>query len=500
MEKFRGLYEKGLYEIAEDLSESKLNNKNITPIRLIDRNWGMFHYITLWVSIIICFMSYINTSKMMAQGMVWWQVVLTVFFATIIVLIPIVLNSHAGAKYGLSSPVLLRVSFGVYGAKLPVLLRAIVACLWFGLQTRITASIVYSIINGAYPELSDFFPIDVMGLKYLEFCCYFLVLFLSLLVIYGKMKLVRNVCVISAPILVILMILFLVLMHKTSGNWSSIITKRSTLSSPADFLGIFFLSFSILIVYWLPLSVNISDFTRYAKSQRDHILGQSLSLPIAITLFAFLVVVITLSTFTIFGRYVWDPAEIFARLNNPIFIVLAVIGILISGVIMNVVVNLVAGGMAFSSLAPKKISFRGGAVITAIVGTLIIPKEFSLNFINYIYFWLITYSAILSPILGIMLCDYFLIRRSAINPADLYDTKGVYRYNKGVNYRAIIALIIGILPSLPAILFQMNFFSKFPLKEFLNSLYPLSIFIGFFLSLIIYYILMHPESKERDTL
>ena len=496
MEKFRGLYEKGLYEIAEDLSESKLNNKDITPIRLIDRNWSMFHYIALWISIIICFMSYISTSRMMAQGMVWWQIVLTVFFATIIVLIPIVLNSHAGAKYGLSSPVLLRISFGVYGAKLPVLLRAIVACLWFGLQTRITASIVYSIINGAYPELSDFFPIDVMGLNYLEFFCYFLVLFLSLLVIYGKMKSVRNVCAISAPILVLLMILFIVLMHKTSGNWSSIITKRSTLSSPSDFLRVFFLSFSILIIYWVPLSINISDFTRYAKSQRDHILGQSLSLPIVMTLFAFLVVVITLSTFTIFGRYVWDPAEILANLNNPIFVVLAVIGILISGVIINVVVNLVAGGMAFSSLAPKKISFKGGALITAIVGTLIIPKKFS----SYIYFWLITYSAILIPILGIMLCDYFLIRRSAINPADLYDTKGVYRYNKGVNYRAIIALIIGILPSLPAVLFQMNFFSKFPLKEFLNSLYPFSFFIGFFLSLIIYYILMHPENKERDAL
>jgi len=495
VEKFHGLYEKGLYEIAEDLSGSKLNNKDITPIRLIDRNWGIYHYIALWVSIIICVMSYMTTSRMIAQGMSWWQALLTVLLANVIVLIPMVLNSHSGAKYGLSSPVLLRASFGVYGARLPVLIRACVACLWFGIQSWINAYVLYYIIISVIPKLDNSPQIGIIGINYIGLLCYLVVLFLCLIVIKGRIRLLRHILAISAPILILLMVVFLILIHKSAGDWGAIIKKKSTFTNTADFFRVFFPHFFTMIAYWLPLSINISDYTRYAKTQRDHILGQSFGLPITMALFAFSGIAITSSTFAIFSRYVWNPAEIFGGFQNPIIIVLGIIGVLISGVTTNTAVNLVAGGIAFSSLMPKRISFRGGALITAIIGTLILPWRIYAGFTEYVYSWLVAYSAVLTPILGIMLCDYFFIRGSTLNPVDLYDAKGAYRYKNGVNSRAIIALFVGILPSLPEILLKMNFFSGLAIASFLNSFYPYSFFIGFCLSLGVYYFLMLPEKR-----
>ncbi len=498
MKEFQGLYGKGLYEITDDLSESKLNNEDLTPIKLVDRNWGMFHYITLWVSIVICITSYTSTSIMIAEGMSWWQAILTVLVANVIVLIPMILSSHSGAKYGLSSPVLLRASFGIYGARFPAILRAGVACLWFGLQTWITAYAIYLIISGVFPQVADSTHGKILGLNYVEFCCYFIVLLLNLIVINGRVRLLRHICAIAAPILVILMIAFIILMEKKSGDWGAMIRKKSSLTNTADFLKVFFPNFSIMIAYWLPLSINIADFTRYAKSQRDHIIGQSFSLPITMTLFALSGIAITSSTFAVFSRYVWDPVEIFASSTNPIVVLIAILGILIAGVTTNTVVNLVAGGMAISSLSPKKIGFKGGALITALLGTLIIPWKLYGGFREYIFSWLVAYATILTPVLGIMLCDYFLIHRSTLNPANLYEKAGIYRFDKGINNRAIIALIIGILPSLPGFLFKMHIFPQFPLKNFFNAIYPYGFFIGFIISLVVYYLLMSPKLTEND--
>jgi NCS1 family nucleobase:cation symporter-1 len=262
----------------------------------------------------------------------------------------------------------------------------------------------------------------------------------------------------------------------------------------ASFWNYFFPALTGMVGFWATLSLNIPDFTRYAKSQKAQIKGQAIALPPAMTLFAFIGVVVTSATAIIYGQTEWDIVKLAGKFDSKLMVSFAMIGIIISTLATNIAANIVSPANDFSNLSPKRINFRMGGYITGIIGVLIFPWKLIATPGGYIFTWLIAYSSLLGPVGGILIADYYFIRKKNLVADDLYKHKGSYSYTGGFNAKAIIALLAGILPNLPGFLLQIKVISKTVFPEWVSGLYNYAWFVGFFISGFVYWILM--KKKE----
>jgi nucleobase:cation symporter-1, NCS1 family len=473
----------------QNLTASSLYNEDLAPVPQSKRTWGTWNYAALWISMSLCIPTYTMASSMIKQGMSWWQAVLTIFIGNAIVLVPMLLNGHAGAKYGIPFPVLARASFGTKGANIPAMLRAIVACGWFGIQTWIGGASLYNLLRAWNPGME---PINTTSLfpQALPAACFIFFWLLNMLVIYKGVESIRKLLVFKAiflPIAAIALFCWAVVVAKGLGP---ILTEPSKFSDSASFFTFFFPALTAVVGFWATLSLNIPDFTRYAKSQAAHIKGQAIGLPPSMTLFAFVGVVVTSASAIIYGSPEWDPVQLAGKFENKIVVSFAMIGILISTLATNIAANIVSPANDFSNLSPQKISFRTGGYITGIIGVLIFPWKLMADPNGYIFTWLIAYSSLLGPVGGIMIVDYFFIRRKELKLDDLYNTNGQYTYKNGFNSMALIALLLGILPNVPGFLLQIKVISATAFPEWISHLYHYAWFVGFAVSGIVYYMLM----------
>ena len=437
----------------------------------------------------LCIPTYTMASSMINQGMNWWQAVLTIFTGNAIVLLPMILNGHAGAKYGIPFPVLARASFGTKGANIPAMLRAVVACGWFGIQTWIGGASLYNLLRAWVPTIM---PIDTVSLfpQTLALECFIIFWLINMFVIYKGVESIRKLLVFKAiflPIAAIALFCWAVIAAKGLGP---ILNAPSKFPDNASFLKFFFPALTAVVGFWATLSLNIPDFTRYAKSQAAHIRGQAIGLPPAMTLFAFVGVVVTSASAIIYGSPEWDPVQLAGKFESKVVVTFAMIGIIISTLATNIAANIVSPANDFSNLSPKKISFRTGGYITGVIGILIFPWKLMADPNGYIFTWLIAYSSLLGPVGGIMIVDYFFIRKKQLLLNDLYDTNGSYKYKNGFNRAALIALIAGILPNVPGFLLQVKLVSATAFPVWISSLYHYAWFVGFAVSALLYYLLM----------
>lgn len=480
--------------MTEAKHESSLTNADLAPIPLSRRTWGTWNYAALWISMSLCIPTYMLASSLIEGGMNWWQAVLTVFLGNVIVLIPMILNGHAGAKYGIPFPVFARASFGTKGANIPAMLRAIVACGWFGIQTWIGGFALYQMLRLWYPSLQTLpqvFP-DSFGLQTAPAICFFIFWFINMFVVYLGVESIKKLLVFKAFFLPLAALALMFWAINAGNGLGPILSQPSKFATPADFFHFFFPALTGMVGFWATLSLNIPDFTRYAKSQRAQINGQILGLPPSMALFSFIGVVVTSATFIIYGETIWDPVILAGKFESKLLVSIAMIAVALSTLATNIAANIVSPANDFSNLAPQKISFRTGGYITGLIGILIFPWKLIADPTGYIFTWLIAYSGLLGPVGGIMIADYYFVRKQQLSVDDLYNHKGLY---KTFNGPAILCLLLGILPNVPGFLLQIKSVNNTVFPEWVSHLYNYAWFVGFFVSGISYILMMRSPKK-----
>ncbi len=468
---------------------STLTNVDLAPIPIEKRTWGTWNYAALWISMSLCIPTYMLASSLIQGGMNWWQAILTIFVGNAIVLVPMVLNGHAGAKYGIPFPVLARASFGTKGANIPAMLRAIVACGWFGIQTWIGGASLYNILRAWNPSfeqinLTYFFP------QALPLLCFFIFWLLNMYIVYLGVESIKKLLVFKAIFLPVAALALLFWAINAAHGLGPILSQPSKFADTKSFLHFFFPALTGMVGFWATLSLNIPDFTRYAKSQHAQVKGQIIGLPTSMTFFAFIGVVVTSATAIIYGSTEWDIVKLAGKFDNKLMVTIAMIGIIVSTLATNIAANIVSPANDFSNLAPNKISFKTGGYITGIIGILIFPWKLIASPDGYIFTWLVAYSCLLGPVGGIMIADYFFIRKKNLIAEDLYKHNGAYCYSNGFNTKAIIALLCGIVPNIPGFLLQIKLVSSTIFPIWISDLYHYAWFVGLFVSGIVYLILM----------
>lgn len=486
----------GIFEVVGDIVSPYVNH-DLFPARFLERKWATRDIAALWISMSACVPTYMLASSLIAEGMNWWQAVLTIFLGNVVVLLPMVLNAHAGTKYGIPFPVYCRPAFGILGANVPALLRAIVACGWFGIQAWIGGAAIYAILSIYFPSWKDL-PPSSLGINTPQVFCFLLFWALNVFVIYKGIDSIRVLLNIKAPLLIALGIALLVWAYVRAGGFGPMLTTPSAFAKgqpkEGEFWGFFFPALTGMVGFWATLSLNIPDFTRYAFSQRDQVTGQALGLPTTMGLFSFIGVAVTSATVVIYGKTIWDPTELVTRFKHPAVLIFALAALGIATLATNIAANVVSPANDFANLWPRKISFRRGGYITAVIGILIQPWRLVSDPSGYIFTWLVGYSALLGPIGGILICDYYLIRRTRLDLVKLYQKDGPYWYDGGWNWKALVALVLGILPNLPGFLGTINVM-KVP--QIWMTLYKPAWFVGFGISFAVYALLSW-GSREKE--
>jgi NCS1 family nucleobase:cation symporter-1 len=485
---------------SDDLKSSSLYSEDLAPVAQQNRTWNTWNYAALWISMSLCIPTYMLASSLIEGGMNWWQAILTIFTGNCIVLIPMLLNGHAGAKYGIPFPVFARASFGVLGANVAALLRAIVACGWFGIQAWIGGNAIYQILRVWLPAveaLPQVFP-DWVGLQTGPAITFFAFWLLNMYIIYLGVDSIKKLLLFKAVFLPFAALALLAWAIVAAKGIGPILARPSSFKTTGEFWHYFFPALTGMVGFWATLSLNIPDFTRYAKNQQAQQRGQALGLPPSMTLFAFIGVIVTSSTTIIFGETIWDPLVLAGRFQDRLLVTVAMIAVAISTLATNIAANMVSPANDFANLSPKKISFTTGGYITGILGILIFPWKLIASPTGYIFTWLIAYSSLLGPIGGIMIVDYFVYRKQQLDVKALYDLNGSYRYAAGFNPAALIALLLGILPNVPGFFTTTGALSQESVWPWLSELYNYAWFVGFLVSGFVYYALMRkkrlPES------
>jgi NCS1 family nucleobase:cation symporter-1 len=469
---------------AEDITRSPLWNPDLAPTAPEHRTWSTYNIAALWIGMSVVITTYTLASGLMQQGMTWWQAMLTILLGNSIVLVPMVLNAHAGTKYGISFPVLCRASFGVRGANLPAILRAIVACGWFGIQTWIGGLALDALCQAAWPGWAG-----VPGHLAIAFMVFWLIQVAVILKGTEGIKLLESW---SAPVLLAGGGLLLLWAVRQGGGLGPLLAQSERLrGGTTPFLALFPAALTASVGYWATLSLNIPDFTRYARSQRSQMLGQALGLPTTMTAFAFIGVAVTSATIVRFGEAIWDPIVLISRIGGTGVIVFAALVVLAAQLTTNMAANVVSPSNDFSNLNPRRISYVTGGLLTAVIGILMMPWRLYSDAAAYIFTWLLGYSSLMGALGGILIADYWVLRRQRLILADLYREQGAYTYRRGVNPRAIAAFAIAILPVIPGFVRAATTpGGTVADPNVFDTLYAYAWFVTFGLSFVAYLVLM----------
>lgn len=558
-------------ELGSEITSGPLYNKDIAPTPIESRTWSKWHIAALWVGMAVCIPTYMLGAGLLQAGMSWWQAVVTITLGNLIVLVPMALNGHAGTKYGIPFPVFLRASFGTIGSNIPALMRAAVACGWFGIQTWIGGKACYLLAAVLAPSITQAPPIGFLGINGWQLTFFFLFWGLNVYFIVKGTESIKWLETLSAPILIAVGLGLLIwgvseagglgraLDHSSNfvtptvsatvqsdvvdlklspvridgkpratevryaftkdelakASWTALADARITKPRQAThvhvefrdaqgrtatkvqsiasasggglgFLAIFLPILTAMVGYWATLALNIPDFTRYARSQRDQVCGQLMGLPTTMGLYAFIGIVVTCSTLVAFPDILvteqapWDPVVLMTRFSNPLLVIGSMFFLVIATLTTNIAANVVSPANDFSNLAPRRISFKMGGLITAVIGVVMMPWKLVERPDVYIFSWLIGYGALLGPIAGIMIADYYVVRKTQLHLADLYRRDG--RYGT-LNWATLVILGLAILPNVPGFLASVGVQG---IGQGWREVFTYAWFVGFGIAFVLY--------------
>lgn len=471
------------------INSSPLYNEDLAPVPISKRNWTTYNYAALWISMAHCIPTYMLSSGLISAGMNWWQALITILLGNVIVLVPILLNSHPGTKYGIPFPVFARASYGTYGSNLPALMRAIVACGWFGIQAWIGGEALNVFFSAVIPGWKGLLGGPIGGHMTTEWLSFLLFWGLNIYIIYRGMDLLRRVENWAAPFVLIMTALLLGWAIWKAQGLGYLLNQQSRFHSFREFWPIFIISLTGMIGFWATLSLNMPDFTRFGKSQRDQVIGQVVALPTTMTVFAAMGVMITSAAVVIYPHMkveqLWDPMKLVGQFGNVWVVAISMFTVVVATLAVNIAANVVSPANDFANAFPKWISFRTGGLITGIIGILMQPWRLLADPSGYIFAWLVGYSGGLGSIAGVLIADYWIVHRKRLELGDLYRNQGVYTYNGGWNWRAVVATLVGC-----ALAWGGKTLEWFGLPvSWLLQLYPYAWFVGFGAAAVTHYLL-----------
>ncbi|WP_254601889.1 NCS1 family nucleobase:cation symporter-1 [Sphingomonas bacterium] len=472
-----------------DGGANDLGNADLMPTAAADRTWRWYHFAALWIGMVISIPAYMLAAGLIDQGMTPLQAIATILLGNMIVLVPMLLIGHAGARYGIPYAVLLRCAFGTIGARVPALARALVACGWYGIQTWVGGNTLLALVVVLTGWRSDGVTLPLIGIDLAHFLSFAAFWLIQLAFVSKGLEMVRKLETWTAPIKIAICIGLFVWAMRHLGGLSPLFSAapgRNASGAAVDFSAIFWPSLTAMVGFWATLALNIPDFTRFARSQRDQFLGQSIGLPAPMALLAVVAVVATAATRIVFGRAIWDPVELAGNLPSA-GVLIGLLVISIDTVSCNIAANLVGPAYDFAAIAPRRIDYRRGALITAVLAAAILPWKLIESSGGYIFTWLVGYSALLGPIAGILITDYWVIRRTRIAVEDLYRHDGRYGYRGGWNPAAVAATVVGIAPNLPGFLATALPARFGGMPAILIAPYPYAWFVGAAVASLVYY-------------
>ncbi|TLS43744.1 NCS1 family nucleobase:cation symporter-1 [Streptomyces montanus] len=494
----------GRIELAPDAfpADSPFANEDLRPVPASERKWTTYNFAALWISMAHCIPSWTLASGLVALGMDWKQAVFTIALANIIVLLPMLATGHAGPKYGIPFPVLARASFGLRGANIPALIRAAVACGWFGIQTWIGGSGIFALgskLTGGEWENAG----KIAGNPWPLWLCFVLFWAVQIAIIYRGMDFLRHFENWAAPFVIAGAFVLLIWIAVKANGFGELLSQPSKLGWGPDFWPVFFPSLMGMIGFWATLSLNIPDFTRFGASQKAQTWGQSLGLPTTMTLFAVLAVMVTSGSEVVYGEAIWDPVTLAAKTDSTFGLLFALITVLVATISVNIAANVVSPAYDLANLAPKLINFRTGALITGVIGILIFPWKLISTPEFYIFTWLGVVGGLLGTVAGILIADYWIVRRTVLHVADLYTPGGRYWYSGGWNWRAVAAFVVGGVLAVGGSYSTVNDKGAkqgpFPVDGLIPFLKPLADYgwaVGLGASLLLYVVLMGGRERE----
>ncbi|NQE62733.1 NCS1 family nucleobase:cation symporter-1 [Caulobacter sp. RHG1] len=473
--------------------DSDLWNEDLAPTGAAQRTWRWWHFAALWLGMVMCVPAYMLASGLIEQGMSAGQAVVTVLLGNVIVLVPMLLIGHAGARWGVPYAVLARASFGWKGAWVPAVARAIVACGWYGIQTWIGGGALLTLLGVIVGRKLEGAPLPLLGIGVGQLLAFLAFWVIQLLFVTKGLNAVRKLETWTAPIKILICGLMVWWAVSKAGGLGPIFHQPSAFvdggAKAGQFWSVFAPALTAMVGFWATLALNIPDFTRFAKAQSDQILGQAVGLPLPMGLLALVSVVTTSATVLVFGKAVWDPVQLAGDIGG-IAVVVGLLIISLDTVCCNIAANLVGPAYDFSALWPSKVSYRIGGWITAGIGVLIMPWKLLETTQGYIFTWLVGYSALLGPIAGILIVDYWLVRKAQLVVDDLYVREGAYAYRRGWNPAAIIALVLGVLPNLPGFLAAAAPHLFAGVGTFWTGLYTYAWFVGLAIAAAVYGVMM----------
>jgi len=427
-----------------ELAASPLYNHDLAPVRVADRTWTTYNFAALWISMAHCIPTYMLAAGLIAAGMSWRAALFTILLGNSIVLLPILANSHAGTKYGIPFPVYARAAYGTVGSNLPALMRALVACGWFGINCWIGGQALHTFLHAVSPWwLHHLSTAPVGGHAPGEWIGLALFWLLNIGVVYRGMDLLRKVENWAAPFVLVMTALLVVWAVKRAHGLGAIMAQPGHFKDFGSFFKVFVPSLTAMIGFWATLSLNMPDFTRFGRSQREQAVGQVVALPTTMTVFAAMGIIITSATAIIYGNAIWDPVLLVGKFEQRWIVALSMFTIVVATLSVNIAANVVSPANDFANAFPRFISFRTGGLITGIVGILMRPWKLMADPSGYIFKWLLGYSGGLGSIAGVLIVDYFIIRKKTLVLADLYRADGAYRYARGWNPAAVVGTLLG---------------------------------------------------------
>ncbi|HET9144412.1 NCS1 family nucleobase:cation symporter-1 [Actinophytocola sp.] len=494
-------HDDGRVELSETapVADSPYYNDELAPVPTEKRTWTTYNYTALWVGMAHNVPSYGLAAGLIALGMDWLQALITITLANLLVLIPMLLNSHAGTKYGIPFPVFARAFYGIRGANVPALLRAFIACGWFGIQTWIGGLGVYVIAGKLFGDWWANAPV-LAGKPWTLWASFALFWAIQMAIMWRGMDTLRRFENWAAPLVIVVAIALLIWILVEAGGLGPILSQPSKVGWGADWWALFFPSLMAMIAFWSTLSLNMPDFTRFGKGQREQMLGQTLGLPTTMSFFAILSILITSGTVVIYGEAIWDPITLANKFENPLIVAIALFTVLIATISVNIAANVVSPSYDFSNAAPRLISRRAGAMITGVLGILMVPWYLFENPDLYIFTWLQTYGGLLGAVAGVLIGGYWLVNKTKLDLVDLYRPEGRYWFSAGWNWRGLVATAVGILLAVGGAYTAEGSSGPFPpdgLIPILKPLYDYSWVVGLVASLLTFVVLSRPSTRSE---
>jgi len=430
-----------------------------------------------------CIPTYMLASSLIGGGMNWSQAIFTIFLGNLIVVVPMILNAHAGTKYGIPFPVFCRASFGTRGANIPALMRALVACGWFGIQAWIGGEALQVFFKTLVPGWPLLLGAGFAGHTTTEWLSFLLFWGLNVFIIYRGMDLVREVENWAAPFVLVMAGVLLWWAVSKANGLGPLLAQPGKFRTFAEFWPVFVPSLTAMIGFWATLSLNMPDFTRFGRGQREQAIGQVVALPTTMTVFAFMGVVITSASAIIYGSAIWDPVDLVGKFTEPWIVAISMFTVVVATLSVNIAANVVSPANDFANAFPRLITFRRGGLLTGIIGIVMMPWRLLADPSGYIFKWLLGYSGGLGSIAGVLIADYWLIRRCRLSVDDLYLRNGMYG---AVNWVGVIATLLGCVAAWIGLIVPA-----------LRPLYDYAWFVGFATAFLTYWLAMRLKNQSQ---